>query len=30
MADAVNTIKKYLESHYSEVITRKKIEDWCI
>ena len=27
MADAVNTIKKYLESHYSEVITRKKIEE---
>ena len=27
IADAVNTIKKYLESHYSEVITRKKIEE---
>ena len=27
IADVVNTIKKYLESHYSEVITRKKIEE---
>lgn len=25
--DAVNTIKQYLESHYSEVITRKQVEE---